>query len=241
MDRIVLPRILKSVQTFEHFVVGDCNRTAHRICRDVAEGDLAPGNPVSLCGWPGLGKNHLLHATAERYLRLHPGARMMHLTCEDLVNELVNSIHEQAVDSFRRQHQTRCDLFLLSDIQFLSGKRRTQNEILLLLKDLVRNHCQVVLTASALPREVPDLTTNLADFLNGGAPILLNPPDMRTRIAILEKLALRIGLGVPLTIIQQVAEREPYNINELTGHLQRLVSADLASRSAHLFDKGQLS
>jgi chromosomal replication initiator protein len=241
MDRIVLPRILTQEQTFEHFVVGDCNRQAHEVCRSVAEGDLAPGNPVTLCGWPGLGKTHLLRATAEMYLRLHPGARMVHTTCEELVSELVNSIHEQTVDAFRRQHHARCDLFLMSDIQFLAGKRRTQHEILRLLQDLVGHHCQVVLTATALPHEVPDLERKMADFLASGAPISVEPPDMRTRIAILEKLALRIGLGVPLTIIQQVAEREPYHIGELTSHLQRLVAADLASRSAHIIDEGQLS
>ena len=221
-----LPRALgvNADQTFENYVVGGCNQFAHAAARAVAESPARTYNPLFIYGHTGLGKTHLMHAAANLILANHPQARVVYVTAEDFMNEMIKCLRFKRMDDFRAKYRKRATVLLVDDIQFLSGKDRTQEEFFHTFNALQNAGRQIVLTADVLPREIEKLEPRLRTRFEGGLMADLQAPDMETMQAILWQKADQKGLSLPSDLTQAIATRVQGNIRELEGVLNRLVA-----------------
>jgi chromosomal replication initiator protein len=213
--------ILNRKYTFDSFVVGSSNQMAHAASIAVAEGHSKTYNPLFLYGGVGLGKTHLLHAIGHRFLERNPGARMMYLTAETFINELINSIRYERMPTFRSRYRN-MDLLLIDDIQFIAGKEKTQEEFFHTFNSIHESHKQIVLTSDKVPRDIPDLEERLRSRFEWGLIADIQMPDLETKIAILRKKAEENAINIPDEVAHFVASSIKSHIRELEGALVRL-------------------
>jgi chromosomal replication initiator protein len=213
--------VLSPKYTFETFVVGSSNQMAHAASRAVADGHSKTYNPLFLYGGVGLGKTHLLHAIGHRFLERTPGARVMYVTSETFINELINSIRYERMPSFRSRHRN-MDLLLIDDIQFIAGKEKTQEEFFHTFNSIYESHKQIVLSSDKVPRDIPDLEERLRSRFEWGLIADIQSPDLETKIAILRKKAEQNAIALPDDVALFMANSIKSNIRELEGSLIRL-------------------
>ena len=216
------PSRLSPKYTFESFVTGPSNRMAFAACTAVAEHPGARYTPLFLFGSTGLGKTHLLHAIGHEALVRHPHLRVAYLSAEQWVNEYIADIHERRFDEFRRRYREGCDLLLIDDIQFLAGKNASQDEFFHTFNALYEAHKQIVVTSDRYPHEIAGLEDRLKTRLQWGLVADVQPPEIETRIAILEQKAHLLGCGLPLDVSEYLASHITTSIRELEGALVRL-------------------
>ena len=206
--------------TFDTFVVGTSNQIAQAACLAVAESPAKAYNPLVIYGGVGLGKTHLLQAIGHRLAQSHPHFRIQYLSSEKFTNDLISAIRHDKTPEFRQRYRT-IDLLLIDDIQFLSGKERTQDEFFHTYNDLWPRR-QIVLSSDRSPKEIPDLEERLRSrFLQSmGADI--QPPEFETRVAILKKKAELDRVTLPDDVAYFIANRVKSNIRELEGSLVRI-------------------
>ena len=207
--------------TFDTFVLGPSNRFAHAAAMAVAEAPPATAyNPLFIYGGVGLGKTHLLSATANYMVRLNPALRAKYVTSERFVTEFIRAVREGQGYQFQRRYRD-VDVLLVDDIQFLAGKEETQTEFFHTFNDLHRAGHQIVIASDRPPQELSGLEDRLRSRFRSGLCVDVQPPDLETRIAILQKKAERDGLGVPDPVLHFIAEKFSSNIRELEGALVR--------------------
>jgi chromosomal replication initiator protein len=208
--------------TFDSFVVGDSNEFAYTTALAVAE---APGhkyNPLFIYGGVGLGKTHLLQAIGH-YARVHyPHLKVKYVDTQQLVDEFTRDVRQEGgMEGFRRRYRDN-DLLLVDDVQFLQGKKETQEEFFRTFNVIVNAGGQIVLSSDRPPRELDQLPDRLVSRFSQGVPADINPPELETRVAILRKKVESEGVPVPEEVLTFIAERVSSNVRELEGALLRV-------------------
>jgi len=208
---------------FDNFVVGPCNQLVHASCVAVSQSPGTVYNPLFIHGNTGLGKTHMLHAICHRVLDQNPAARIAYLSCEMFVNHFIEAVEKGALSGFRYRYR-HADMLLIDDLQFLTGKDRTQEEFFHTFNTLYQLHKQIVLSADCSPADIPQLEERLVSRFKWGLVARIDSPCLETRLAILrKKLGLR-GWELPDAVVQYVAANIKSNSRELEGALNRLHS-----------------
>ena len=208
--------------TFDTFVVGN-NQFAHSAALAVAQAPGKSYNPLFLYGGVGLGKTHLLHAIGHHVAAHKKGARIAYVTTEKFTNEFIAGLQENSLARFRKKYR-QTDLLLIDDVQFLSGKERIQEEFFHTFNALHEGHKQIVLTCDRSASEIQGLEQRLVSRFEWGLMTDLQPPDVETRLAILQKRAKSMGCELAEDVLNFLANRIRTNIRRLEGALIRVVS-----------------
>ncbi len=217
--------------TFESFVVGPSNQFAHAAAEAVAETPGKAYNPLFVYGGVGLGKTHLLQAIGNRILATRPNAQVQYIASETYINDFVQAVRNGSTDEFRARYRRSCDVLLVDDVQFLGGKERTQVEFFHTFNSLYAEHKQIVVTSDRPPHEIADLEERLKNRFQFGLIADVQPPELETRVAILNTKAQREGIGLVEDVALYLAQFVKTNVRELEGMLVRLAAHARFSRS----------
>ncbi|UDG81803.1 chromosomal replication initiator protein DnaA [Candidatus Vallotia cooleyia] len=214
---------LNSVLTFENFVTGKANQLARAAALQVAENPGVSYNPLFLYGGVGLGKTHLIHAIGNQLLQDKGNARIRYIHAEQYVSNVVKAYQRKAFDEFKRYYHS-LDLLLIDDIQFFSGKSRTQEEFFYAFEALVANKAQVIITSDTYPKEISGIDDRLISRFDSGLTVAIEPPELEMRVAILMRKARSEGVVVNEDVAFFVAKHLRSNVRELEGALRKILA-----------------
>jgi chromosomal replication initiator protein len=209
--------------TFESFVVGKSNEFAHAASRAVAEQPSKAYNPLFLYGGVGMGKTHLMHAIGHTIKKRNPAMRLSYVSAEKFTIEVINSIRFDRMISFRDRFHT-VDVLLVDDIQFIAGKERTQEEFFHTFNALYEQQKQIVISSDCLPKDINSIEERLRSRFEWGLIADIQPPDLETKIAILQKKADNDRFVLPDEVAEYIARAIKSNVRELEGALTRLMA-----------------
>ncbi len=209
--------------TFETFVVGKSNEFANAAARAVAENPSKSYNPLFLYAGVGMGKTHLMHAVGHLIKKRNPTMRLTYISAEKFTIEVINSLRFDRMISFRDRFHT-VDVLLVDDIQFISGKERTQEEFFHTFNALYEQGKQIIVSSDCLPRDFSSIEERLRSRFEWGLIADIQPPDLETKIAILQKKAENERFSLPDDVAEFIARAIRSNVRELEGALTRLMA-----------------
>ncbi len=209
--------------TFENFVVGSCNEFAHAASTAVTKNPAKSYNPLYIYGGAGLGKTHLMNAIGHFIVLNNSGLKVLYITTEQFMNDLINHLQYGKILSFRQKYRN-VDVLLMDDIHYLSGKERTKEEFFHTFNHLYDSQKQIVISSDCPPKEIPHLEERFRSRFEWGLIADLKPPDIETRIAILKKKSDLEGIDLPESVALYIADKVHSNIRVLEGYLRRVIA-----------------
>jgi len=211
--------------SFTSFVIGKSNELAAAAAHAVAEAPGKQYNPFFIYGPTGLGKTHLMQAIAHEVLFKSPGTRVLYVSAEQFINEVIEAIHSRTMVDLRRRYRTDVDLFLVDDVHFLEGKEATQEEFFHTFNAIHELKRQIVLTSDRPPKEIPGLEARLVSRFEWGMVADITQPDLEHRIAILRKKQAQDHLETtfPDDVLHFIAENVRSNVRELEGCIIKML------------------
>ena len=216
--------------TFDSFVVGTCNQFAHAAAQAVATNPSRTYNPLFIYGGVGMGKTHLMHAIGRSLSDQYVGMRIIYTSSERFMNEMITCIKNDRMQLFHRHYRS-ADALLIDDIQILGGKERTQEEFFHTFNDLFEHQKQIVISSDSPPKSTPGLVERLRSRFEWGLMVDVQPPDLETKMAILDKKAEMEGIKLPEDVRIFIATRSKSNVRELEGALVKLIAYSSVSGS----------
>ena len=209
--------------TFNSFVVGSCNQFAHAAAKAVGDSPAKRYNPLFIYGGVGMGKTHLMHAIGRTLLDSYRGMRIVYTSSERFMNEMITCMKQGRMSQFHQHYRT-ADALLVDDVQFLAGKERTQEEFFYTFNDLYDNQKQIVISSDSPPKNTPGLVERLRSRFEWGLMVDVQPPDLETKMAILDKKADQEGIALPEEVRIFIATKTKSNVRELEGALVKLLA-----------------
>ena len=208
---------------FESFVEGKSNQLARAASVRTSEKPGSDYNPLFIYGGVGLGKTHLMHAIGHAILTGKPSANVSYLHSERFVADMVRALQHNAINEFKRYYRS-LDVLLIDDIQFFAGKERSQEEFFHTFNALLEGQHQIVLTCDRYPKEVSGLEERLKSRFGWGLTVSIDPPELETRVAIINKKAEQVNIFLPDEVAFFIAKRFRSNVRELEGALNRVIA-----------------
>jgi chromosomal replication initiator protein len=215
---------LNQAFTFDNFVVGSSNRLAYQASQALARNDTFYNQLLFITSSPGLGKSHLSQAVGNFVNQTAAGGRVLYLTAENFANEMVGALQSHRMADFKERFRRDCDVLLLEEVQFLSGKEKIQAEVCYTLDTLLGHHKRLVFTSCYLPGEISHISRELRSRLTGGVITPIGPPDFPTRVSILANKAKSRGVQVSDKILEYMAEYITEDVRRLESALDCLVA-----------------
>ncbi|EMR13569.1 chromosomal replication initiation protein [Methylophaga lonarensis MPL] len=210
--------------TFDNYIEGKSNQIARAASLHVAEAPGTTGyNPLFLYGGTGLGKTHLMLAVGNKIRQNNPKARVIYLSSERFVQDMITALRNNAIDQFKNHYRS-ADALLIDDIQFFAKKERSQEEFFYTFNSLLEGQRQIILTCDRFPKEVENLDERLQSRLGWGLTVAIEPPELETRVAILIKKAQQNLIDMPDDVAFFIAKRIKSNVRDLEGALQRVLA-----------------
>src|SRR5215469_13101736 len=209
--------------TFDSFVVGACNQFAHAAARSVATNPSRSYNPLFLYGGVGMGKTHLMHAIGRALVENYGTMKVIYTSSERFMNEMIACIRTERMPQFHHRYRE-ADVLLIDDIQVLGNKERTQEEFFHTFNDLHDHQKQIVISSDAPPKDIPGLVERLRSRFEWGLIADIQPPDLETKMAILDKKAEAEGVALPDDVRSFMASKTKSNVRELEGALVKLIA-----------------
>jgi len=209
--------------TFDTFVVGSCNQFAHAAAQAVAAKPSKTYNPLFIYGGVGMGKTHLMHAIGRSLMDQHSGMRIIYTSSERFMNEMISCIKNDRMQLFHKHYRS-ADALLIDDIQILAGKERTQEEFFHTFNELFEHEKQIVISSDSPPKNTPGLVERLRSRFEWGLMVDVQPPDLETKMAILDKKAEAEHIKLPEEVRVFIATKTKSNVRELEGALVKLIA-----------------
>ena len=208
---------------FDNFVVGSCNQFAHAAARAVADSPSRSYNPLFIYGGTGMGKTHLMHAIGRELLDKYPAIRVVYTSSERFMNEMILCLRTNRMPSFQRHYRS-ADVLLVDDVQILAGKERMQEEFFHTFNELYDHQKQIVISSDSAPKSTLGLVERLRSRFEWGLMVDVQPPDLETKMAILDKKAEIEGVALPEEVRIYIATKTKSNVRELEGALIKLIA-----------------
>ncbi|MET0049617.1 MAG: chromosomal replication initiator protein DnaA [Candidatus Thiodiazotropha sp.] len=208
---------------FDTFVEGKSNEIARAASMQIAENPGRAYNPLFIYGGVGLGKTHLMHAVGNMMLKRNPKARVVYLHSERFVAEMVKALQHNTIEQFKKKYRS-VNALLIDDIQFFVGKERSQEEFFHTFNALFESQQQIILSSDRFPKEVTGLEERLKSRFGWGLPVAIEPPDQKTRVAILQSKAIQLNVELPNEVALFMGKHIRSNIRELEGALRRVIA-----------------